>query len=487
MKKILNLAIFVAALSIATIAQDNIGLATGNFSGIHGAFLNPAEIANSKLYLDLNLLSGNLFFHNNYIRILPQRENLNQNMGTIGVLVGSVMPGLKPPTMETLDKYTTEYKHGYSNFRLTGPSIIYSFRKHAFAFHTSFRAHASVLAAPYDIAKFSYVGLHFSPQHHINYIHPNRVTGVSAGWTEFGFVYANTLRQDYNQKITAGITMKGLLGYHGIYMHSTNASYMIPDRDTIHIYHLDAIAGLSMPVDYNNNDFFGIKNPVRGTGFAMDLGITYSRLSDKRWRKIDHLKHHYSPYVFRIGLSLIDMGMIHFNKHSRRLLFDINDTITWGGLAGIDFINTNHYIDTMSLALTNDKLGLDDGTSFNIFLPSAAVLQIDYNINNTFYANLVWVHNISYTPIQVSRPSYIAITPRYEKDRLGISMPLTLFRYREPRLGLAIRFYNFTIGTSKLGTFFGSSDFNGFSFYFSVKYSLLKVKFKRDRWNCHEL
>ncbi len=483
-KRVLVLSIILFYSAFNTLAQDNIGISVGNHTGIQGAFLNPTEIANSKTYFDINWVSGNLYFQNNYIRILPYNRGIFQNTKIASAFFGTMIPGVEQRNIETLDRYTLPDKHGFANVRLTGPSVIYSIGNHAFAFQTSFRAFASALKAPYDIAKFSYVGLFYSPQHDINYEHPGQITGVSAGWNEIGFSYANTIQQSYDHKVIAGITLKGLLGYHGIFLHSTHARYMVPDRDTIHIYNLQATAGYSLPIDYDNNNFFGLNKPVRGLGFAMDMGVSYSKLFERPRLKTNRFRHHHSPYVYRVGLSLIDFGMIHFNQHSRRLRFDIVDTVTWGGLTGIDFLNTNHYVDTMSYSLTNNDRGLDDGSTFNIMLPSAMVLQFDYHIHKSLFINAIWMQNLAFVPVQVSRPSYLAITPRLELDNWGISLPFTLFRYREPRLGMAFRYRFLTLGTCKLGSFFGSSDYNGFSVYFSVRHGLSKTDYKKDKWEC---
>ena len=62
-------------------------------------------------------------------------------------------------------------------------------------------------------------------------------------------------------------------------------------------------------------------------------------------------------------------------------------------------------------------------------------------------------------------------------------MPISLYEFSEPRIGLSVRFYNITIGTDKLGGLFNFSDFYGLDAYFSLRISLPKGRcFKLRQW-----
>jgi hypothetical protein len=74
----------------------------------------------------------------------------------------------------------------------------------------------------------------------------------------------------------------------------------------------------------------------------------------------------------------------------------------------------------------------------------------------------------------VRRPAQIAVTPRYETDWFEAMLPLSLYEYRLPRIGAAVRLGFLTIGTERLGTLFGVADINGMDVYASVKFNLRK-------------
>ena len=53
-----------------------------------------------------------------------------------------------------------------------------------------------------------------------------------------------------------------------------------------------------------------------------------------------------------------------------------------------------------------------------------------------------------------------------------------------PRIGLAARFWFFTIGTDKLLGFFNLTDFTGMDIYMSIKLNFLKGRCKSSSNNC---
>ena len=57
------------------VAQEKFGLTTSNFGGINAAQLNPAATFNSKLFLDINFLSGGFFLENNFLYIHKEDYN----------------------------------------------------------------------------------------------------------------------------------------------------------------------------------------------------------------------------------------------------------------------------------------------------------------------------------------------------------------------------------------------------------------------------
>jgi hypothetical protein len=61
-----------------------------------------------------------------------------------------------------------------------------------------------------------------------------------------------------------------------------------------------------------------------------------------------------------------------------------------------------------------------------------------------------------------------------------VSLPVTLYDWTKPRIGLSARFRGFFIGTEKLSGYFSFSDFTGLDFYAGLKLSLHKGDCRRN-------
>ncbi len=65
---ILYLLVFLLMSKIGS-SQEMLGVTLGNYSGVSSIMVNPAMIANTKYYLDINLVSADVFFRNNFAYI----------------------------------------------------------------------------------------------------------------------------------------------------------------------------------------------------------------------------------------------------------------------------------------------------------------------------------------------------------------------------------------------------------------------------------
>jgi hypothetical protein len=98
--------IIIGLLPVAAAAQDAVGMSVGDYAGIEASLLNPASMANSKSYLEINLLSGNIFVQNNYLRLVPENIRINQNLE----VASSIFP-FGGSGLSLVDNYTTTNKH----------------------------------------------------------------------------------------------------------------------------------------------------------------------------------------------------------------------------------------------------------------------------------------------------------------------------------------------------------------------------------------
>jgi len=444
------------------------GIASSDYSGVSRSFLNPGSMIHSRYYFDLLLVGGNMFAQNNHFYI-PRRDYHVTRLRYFD------FPTYPETGQQFLADYSTAFKYGFTNLKLSGPSAMLISDKNAFALQHSLRSVTTVDRLPNDIARFMLEGLSVEQQQGIRYTHEKPYTLGSLGWYELGFTYNRMVYKQGDVNFSIGATLKHLWAYYGLFVHSTHTEYMTPDSDTLIFYRVNALGGMAGPVDYQDNAFTGLNNPVKGRGFAIDLGVSYVRtlgLQSTR-RRNKNCSYPYEPYLFRIGLSLMDVGSLNLNRNVRRMEFTEIDTV-WSDVNSLVFNYFDQLLTDLSTEIGGSPTALLVGSEFRIALPTYASLQFDYNFQNNLFLNLVVVQDFPMLNNRLPRPSYISIAPRYSTDAFEMALPFSLYRYSEPRLGAALRFYNFSVGTEKLGGFFGFSDFDGIDLYFSVQISMRK-------------
>jgi hypothetical protein len=363
----------------------------------------------------------------------------------------------------------------YFNNRIVGPSVMYHKGRHAFSLVTALRTSTSVVRLPTDLANFIYRGMQFRPQQSITYSSSGPLRLAVLSWAEIGLGYSNTIHQDYAYQLDAGIMVKALLGLGGAYATINNLTYMIPNHDSIYVNQMTGSIGFSLPFNTANNTA-AISPLIKGTGMSADLGVLYMKFNqraDKDKKLPPLLEGTKKDYLYRAGLSLIDLGWIRFNDLVQVHEFNNVQNALWSGLSGFTPTNFNQILQSASYNLLGDSAAsLTTQTKISIWLPTALSAQFDYNFGNNLFVSATFVQGIRIGNAGIRRPALIALTPRYETRYFEVNLPFSFYDYHDPQIGLAIRIFNLVIGTEKLGTFVNLTDVNGMDFYFSIGFNL---------------
>jgi len=114
MKQKLMLILFLLA-STSILAQNFVGLNTDNYGGVHGVLINPANVADSRTKIEVNVFGGGVLLSNDYTTVgfsnlLGSKdldfnnENLNETPNNNGLLTAGI---LGPSAMfEISEKYS---------------------------------------------------------------------------------------------------------------------------------------------------------------------------------------------------------------------------------------------------------------------------------------------------------------------------------------------------------------------------------------------
>ncbi|MEI7490868.1 MAG: DUF5723 family protein [Bacteroidota bacterium] len=460
------------------VAQSMYGTVLGNYAGTNSIQVNPSALQNSKTWLDVQFIGAGVFVQNN---MLYQKRNDYK-------FSHFFQNSYEWPSHS--EGYGTEVRIFYSynnhrpksafvNLRINGPGAMLIWGKHAFALTTAVRNVVSVHNLPYDMANFAYLGLNYRPQQKINYNDTRPFGGAQMAWAEIGLTYSYEVYGRGFNRINAGLSVRKLFGYAGIYSNVENMDYTVIDDSTVQIRNLKGEMGLSMPVDYQTNGITG-STAFRGGGFGVDLGVTYTRLVKPHQEQYFNrlCAQRYEDYLYRIGVALIDVGGIQFRTNAQKLVID-NRSAYWDQISRIKFRSIQQMLDTLSYKFYGDNTSAVAANKFTIWLPSALSVQFDYHVSKYAYINASLIYPVAFAKSTIYRPAELTFTPRYEARWLEVSLPVSLYDWYLPRVGIALRAYGFTIGCDKLGGFFNFNDFTGIDVYFSIKYFL-------DKGSCRE-
>lgn len=478
------LSFLITLTSVTGHAQDMLGATLGNYSGVNGIQLNPSVMSSSRNYLDVNILSGDIFADNNYLS-LGRSEYRFTHFFQRGYEFPSHPESYGTSARMLYWDASTNGKNAFVNIRINGPGVEINYGRHSFALTTAVRTVASVVHLPNDVANFIYLGLNYRPQHNIDYKQNMPLRAAAMTWGEIGLSYSYAVYQRNYNELAIGISAKRLFGYMGAYAYVGNADYVVPDDSTIIVNNAEAEFGVSIPVEYGSEIKMWNNKLIKGGGFGFDVGATYTRL------KRLHQNNQFStwcaqiqePYEYRLGIALVDIGAIRFKDHALAGKID-NKSSLWDGVNHYKYSGVQQLFDTISYKFLGNNSGVYTSDKFYLWLPTALSIQFDYNIVEKWYVNGSFLYGLPLAHASLVRPAVLAVTPRYETRWFEANLPVSLYNWTLPRVGVSLRFWWVTVGTEKLGQFFNLRPFTGMDFYFSVKYSLEKGNCRNRQKGC---
>jgi len=414
---------------------------TSNYAGVIGTYLNPSSISNSKLKLDVNIFTLGGHLQNNYYSI-PRNTYNPINPFKNGFANFKAYKG-KATNNTRNYLYTKEQMHF--------PSIMYSNGKRAFALHLNWRFEADVRNVPNDIVRCLYEGMFDGraiTQELNTDKHADKFHFALASWEELGGTYSHTIFNDHQQYLALGVTGNLLLGNAAYYYNNKEMDYYFSNPSSISFNNVHAAFGGVIP-----------SGLVNGVGLGADLGVTYCIRNTEYMSDIAE----YFNYKYKFGAAILDLGGIRYGKGRTYSINSYEQTVNATG----NTVNGLNDID-------GQIKGLIVKNKLNFYLPTALSLQFEYNYNNQLFVSANYINNLHFTGCQVRRPTILAVTPRYEKRWFEVSMPLSLYDWRLPRMGFHMRIYNITFGVEKMGWLFKFQDYTGVDGYFSIRFNIGK-------------
>jgi hypothetical protein len=446
-------------------AQYLFGVSGSNYAGTNALYHNPAQVADSRHKLFVNLTTGDLFLTNNYIA-------WNAPYSMLSVLTNSVPAGYRSSRGAILyrDEYFGENlngrpKHLYLGGDLRGPSVLYT---------VSDRIGVAVTSRVRFLSSFAHVSEPLARILRYGTAEQERVAPQAFGtrldvnvdgYAEIGGTLGAVLLNSDVDFLKAGLTVKRLVGLYSGHVLADGLDYRyVPDpadasRDNILLERVHARYGFTSEAAFKNfrptpQTLLG--RQAAGAGWGFDLGLVYEfrpdvSKYDYREKGEAKLDPGANKYRYRVSVALLDLGGIRYRNPAYVSAYDLTrtnrllDGQTLGKLDGADRLTNNL---NQVLGATPD----DRQTSFRSALPTTLQASVDVKFRENVYINAAWVQRLrGSNAIGAVVPNVIALTPRYERKGLEVAAPLSFYNdYQAITLGLALRLGPLFVGTDHL-------------------------------------
>jgi hypothetical protein len=424
-------------------SQEKLGIANSNYHPTSSIFLNPSSSVDSRTFAQLNLVGLNAFMVTNQM-YLPRFS------------VPSLITGYNEQPV-IIDNKVKKYL--YSNVTLDAPALVISHSRVGFGLFARGRAEVDMRKVPYQLTQPFLPG-GVLPDHAPAAAELNsRNAKISTmSWAEYGLNFAMMAKKRNGLLITAGGNLKYLTGIDLFYANMTRINGYIKDT-------LIDISDLRGKVRSSKLGW------ATGKGFGTDLGITIRKALHSDTEYEGYYVH--SPrshcdcydYLYKLGISLLDLGYINFNEETYK-----------ASLKGNTYIPNYHNVDnTDSLIQADFDTTIERNVPIKATLPTALSVQLDMNTTHHTYLNVTLVKNVipsSMTGVQ--RANLLAVAPRYETKWIEVAMPLTFHRFYYPHLGFAFRLRSFVLGSDNIIPFFMKKNTRVVSLYFNLGISLFR-------------
>ena len=294
---------------------------------------------------------------------------------------------------------------------------------------------------------------------------------VSASWVEVYGTYAQTIKDDGNNILNAGVSLKVDRGLAGAYANGQGINYL-PNSANNGIGYLLTEGTLQYgyssnldDINRNSNFSSNVRNFMRRTfsSLSADAGIEYIMLSGS--------DNDYE-YNTKIGVSLMDIGRIHFRHGDySRLAVAGKNNIT-------DSLLQNRFADIRSLSQFNDSMAITAnsltplGGDVFVTQPTRLIINVDQHLTGNFFLN--GELTIPVSPSSVSNKLYlkqmnlIAITPRWENRTFGLYLPVQFNQAQRFWIGGAFKAGPLLFGVHNLVNIFSKNSSQNGGFYLAV-------------------
>jgi hypothetical protein len=441
--------------STGLFGQEQIGLTTGNYTGIAGVFQNPANPTSSRQNWDVMLGGGFAFLENNYLFLEgTSLLDLYRNRSSLDVALATDVEGSSGPGVRIADfRDDGEIRYLTALHGVIGPGFLFSIEGgHSFGLSSRLRVFAGGQNIPNILSYYRYDR---QPDRVPFPIEPFSMGILGVG--EVALHYSYQL-PTYFGEAGFGISLKSLHGLEAAYFENEQViDYTKIGSDTASSNLADFRFALSN--GWLTPETYALQRS--GSGWGVDVGVVFT--GDEGYNEF---------YQWKVGVSLLDIGAVTFRENSAYHEVSAPTTVsiyTDGYEFAEDLGDVENLIQVFSAQTLGDSLASFQTSSFTYWMPAALSVQGEYAFTDFAFLHGLWVQRIPTRGIGMDRGNLLAVTPRLEWRWWAVGLPLSLYNYREVQVGAFVRLGPLTIGTENLGAWAGQRTFTGYDAYLSLR------------------
>lgn len=428
--------IFIFSISLIS-AQSYFGHTVDNYAGVHGIIYNPANIVESNLRADINLISGSVFIDNDYIGIgFNELFNSNEDIDN------------------SLERFPSSSNNFNINVDVLGPSFMFNLNKKS-SIGISSRVRVMSNLNEIDGTLFETIEDGFDDNDDFDFDQQN-FTGTAHAWAEIGITYGRILWSKQNHLLTGAVTLKYLQGAGSAFTNSTNLEGNYVDSTETLTTSGELVYGTSNDFDNDDIDFNNLT-----AGFGFDIGFVYEWHPD---RENDTIRFYQDPYKLKIGVSVTDIGSIKYDE-GEITTYDMAATV-----------NTVTFEDDVKEFLDNNYNATALNQNVKMQLPTALHILVDYRLAKMWLISAQADLSMVAADEQLNNAisNTVILMPRYESKWLSVFAPMSLRQYGGFTAGAGLRFGPLSVGSGSILSNLLSDSTQSADVFFGLKIPLYR-------------
>lgn len=406
------------------VSQGFVGITSQQNSGLWSVYQNPALLVNDKYSLRVHALSGGVHIDNNYVKYAAP-------FSMVDLLLGNNSRPLSPYDLEEIRN--GKPKHGTLAAELRGPAIAFKISPTTHvALMSRVRSGAQVTNASEKLLGVVRLGLaNLENYQNMEYLAlyashaDNKFNAVSQAYSEWALTLGQVLSESDYHRLQGGVTVKRYFGYAGAYIQNHSLRYRLVPDTTTHNAALLQVDRFNADLGYTNVNDMSVLSPswllgqnATGKGWGLDVGVSYDLLGED------------DRHSLRLSASVTDIGRITYHDPQvRKYTIDTQDKqITASEWASYTTPREGESRLSTAGRVLEEQFGLsetDRTNRFQLATPQALNLSADLRLVRNIYVNTTWIKSMRVTSVPGLRASsLLAVTPRLDADKVGLSLPI---------------------------------------------------------------